>query len=57
MAELGVRVGDPWSPPLVAVIDPNGKVAAQWQREMNYEDILTAAKAARQQLALAGDLK
>ena len=48
MAGLGVRVGDQWSPPLAAVIEPNGTVTAQWQGEMNYGDILTAAKAARQ---------
>ena len=55
MDGLGVRVGDQWSPPLAAVIDPNGTVTAQWQGEMNYGDILTAAKTARQ-VDAGGDL-
>jgi hypothetical protein len=57
MAGLGVRVGDQWSPPLVAVIDPNGTVTAQWQGEMNYQQLLAAAKAARRQPAAAEDLR
>lgn len=46
MAELGVRVGKTWTIPLVAVIDPEGKVVAQWQGETDYEPIIAAAKRA-----------
>jgi hypothetical protein len=54
MGELGVIGPDRWSPPLVAVFDPAGKVTAQWEGEADYVEILAAAKAARQLAATGG---
>ena len=44
-------------PPLAEVIDPDGTVTAQWQGEMNYEQVLAAPKAARLQPAAKGGLR
>jgi hypothetical protein len=44
MATLGVRVGATWSVPLVAVIDPDGRVIAQWQGETVAQPIIAAAE-------------
>jgi hypothetical protein len=57
MAGLGIRGTHPWAAPRVTVIDAKGKVTAQVQGELNYEQLLAAAKAARPQLAAAGGLR
>lgn len=48
MGELGVIGPDDWSPTLAVVFDPAGKVTAQWEGDADYDNILAAAKAARQ---------
>jgi hypothetical protein len=50
LAELGIGDKDSASLPVTAVFNSNGKVTAQWQGELDYLAVLTAAKAARQQV-------
>ena len=44
MATLGVHMGAKWRVPLVAVIDPQGRVIAQWQGEKAAEPVIAAAE-------------
>ncbi len=46
MGELGVRVGDRWHVPLVAVVDSRGGIIAQWQGETASAPVIAAAEAA-----------
>jgi hypothetical protein len=48
LTDLGIKIGEQRSIPLVAVIDSKGTVTAQWQGEPDYMPIIAAAKAARQ---------
>jgi hypothetical protein len=46
IATLGVRVGGRWTAPLVAVIDVEGKVVAQWQGHTDPDRVLAAVAGA-----------
>ena len=45
MAGLGIRVGATWRIPLVAVVDLDGRVVAQWQGRTDPRPVMAAAEA------------
>lgn len=46
MATVGIRVGATWTIPLVAVVDPRGRVVAQWQGVTDPMQVISAGRAA-----------
>ena len=44
LASLGIRIEDTWTIPLVAVVDPGGKVIARWEGETDPSPVIAVAE-------------